>query len=146
MAINYKAEWPMNLGAPGDSLETKQPDIDNGLDVPDPSRYYSADYMRKEWELMWPRVWLLAGVTPDIPEDGDYTVFEIGHEEFIVVRQADNSIKAFYNACPHRGNRICLNERGSVPRFTCAFHGWQFSCAGKLEKITDEATFDRLVA
>jgi phenylpropionate dioxygenase-like ring-hydroxylating dioxygenase large terminal subunit len=143
MAINFKAEWPMNLGAPGDSLETKQPNIDNGLDVPDPSRYYSADYMRREWELLWPRVWLLAGVTPDIPEDGDYTVFEIGHEEFIVVRQADNSIKAFYNACPHRGNRICLNERGSVPRFTCAFHGWQFSCAGKLEKITDEATFDR---
>ncbi|MGB8691877.1 MAG: aromatic ring-hydroxylating dioxygenase subunit alpha [Steroidobacteraceae bacterium] len=143
MAVNFKAEWPMNLGAPGDSLEAKQPNIDNGIDVPDPSRYYSADYMRKEWELMWPRVWLLAGVTPDIPEDGDYTVFELGHEEFIVVRQADHSIKAFYNACPHRGNRVCLNERGSVPRFTCAFHGWQFSCAGKLEKITDEATYDR---
>ena len=32
-------------------------------------------------------------------------------------------------------------------KFTCAFHGWQFACDGKLENITDEATFDpRLIA
>ena len=41
--------------------------------------------MQKEWALLWPRVWLLAGVTPDIAEPGDYSVFEIGHEEFLVV-------------------------------------------------------------
>ena len=65
----------------------------------------------------------------------------------MLVRQEDASIKAFYNVCPHRGNRISLGDRGSVGRFTCAFHGWQFACDGKLEKITDEATFDaRLIA
>jgi phenylpropionate dioxygenase-like ring-hydroxylating dioxygenase large terminal subunit len=65
----------------------------------------------------------------------------------LVVRQDDASIKAFYNVCPHRGNRISLNDRGSVAKFTCAFHGWQFACDGKLENITDEATFDpRLIA
>jgi len=147
MSANYKVEWPMNLHAPAESLEAKQPAIDNGLDVPDPARYYSSDYMQKEWSLMWPRVWLLAGVTSDLPEHGDYTVFEIGAEEFLLVRQESGSIKAFYNVCPHRGNRISQNDRGSVARFTCAFHGWQFACNGKLEKITDEATFDaRLIA
>ena len=147
MSANYKVEWPMNLHAPAESLEAKQPAIDNGLDVPDPARYYSPDYMQKEWSLMWPRVWLLAGVTSDLPEHGDYTVFEIGAEEFLLVRQEGGSIKAFYNVCPHRGNRISQNDRGSVARFTCAFHGWQFACNGKLEKITDEATFDaRLIA
>ena len=142
MSVNYKVEWPMDLHAPADSLEAKQPAVDNGLEVPDPSRYFSTDFMRKEWSHLWPRVWLLAGVTPDIPEAGDYLVFEHGHEEFLLVRQEDSSIKAFYNVCPHRGNRISLNERGSVARFTCAFHGWQFACDGRLEKITDEMTFD----
>lgn len=141
MSAHYKAEWPMSLRAPADSLEAKQADVDNGLDVPDPARYYSTEFMRKEWELLWPRVWLLAGVTPDIPESGDYTVFAIGHEEFVLVRQDDGSIKAFYNVCPHRGNRVCLNERGSVERFTCSFHAWRFGCDGKLESITDPATF-----
>ena len=147
MAINYKVEWPMSLAAPEGSLEAKQPPVDNGLDVPDPARYSSREFMQLEWERLWPRVWLLAGVTSDAPEHGDYFVFEIGPEEIVVVRQQDASLKAFYNVCPHRGNRICLNERGSVGRFTCAFHGWQFSCNGTLEKITDEETFNpKLIA
>jgi phenylpropionate dioxygenase-like ring-hydroxylating dioxygenase large terminal subunit len=141
MAVNYKVEWPMSLRAPQDTLEAKQPDVDNGLDVPDPWRYWSREFMQLEWERLWPRVWLLAGVTSDVPEEGDYTVFEIGPEQIVVVRQADGGIKAFYNVCPHRGNRVCLNERGSVPRFTCAFHGWQFGCDGRLERITDQETF-----
>jgi phenylpropionate dioxygenase-like ring-hydroxylating dioxygenase large terminal subunit len=147
MAVNYKVEWPMNLGAAKPSLEAKQPDIDNGLDVPHPSRYYSREFMDKEWQQLWPRVWLLAGVASDIAEDGDYFTFAVGHEEIVIVRQADKSIKAFYNVCPHRGNRVCLNERGSVAKFTCTFHGWQFGIDGKLDRITDEKTFNpKLVA
>lgn len=147
MAVNYKVEWPMSLGAPSDSLEAKQPPVDDGLDVPDPSRYYTREFMDLEWRRLWPRVWLLAGVTSDIPEDGDYVVFEVGSEEFIIARQSDGSVKAFYNVCPHRGNRVCMNERGSVARFTCTFHGWQFGCDGQLQRITDEATFNpRLIA
>ena len=82
--------------------------------------------MQLEWEHLWPRVWLLAGVVSDIPEEGDYSTFAIGAEEIMLVRQADASIKAFYNVCPHRGNKLALNDRGSVAQFTCAFHGWQF--------------------
>ncbi len=146
MAAEFSVRWPMDLGAK-DSLEAKQPAVDNGLDVPDPSRYYSREFMALEWQRLWPRVWLLAGVVSDIPEEGDYSVFDIGHEEVVLVRQADGAIKAFFNVCPHRGNPICLNQRGTVSRFTCAFHGWQFGCDGKLEKITDQETFDpKLIA
>ena len=70
MAVNYKVEFPMSLHAPEDSLEAKQPPVDNGLDVPNPSRYSSKAFMKLEWERLWPRVWLLAGVTSDIPESG----------------------------------------------------------------------------
>lgn len=141
MAANYQVIWPMTLNAPDDSLEAKQPEIDNGTGRVDPSRYYSREFMALEWERLWPRVWLIAGVVSDIPEEGDYTTFEIGAESILLTRQADSGIKAFYNVCPHRGNRIALNERGSVARFTCAFHGWQFCIDGRLQSITDEHTF-----
>ncbi len=144
MAINVKAGWPLEINpdAPVNSLERKQPAIDDGLDIPHPSRYYSREFMEKEWRHLWPRVWLIAGVVSDIPEEGDYNVFEFGTESFLLVRQADKRIKAFYNVCPHRGNRIAHNERGSVAQFTCSFHGWQFHCDGKLKNITDEHTFN----
>ncbi|MEM6818904.1 MAG: aromatic ring-hydroxylating dioxygenase subunit alpha [Pseudomonadota bacterium] len=147
MSAQYKAKWPMDLGAPAESLEAKQPDIDNGLDVYHPSRYYSHQFKELEEQNLWPRVWLLAGVTTDIPEDGDFFVFSFGREEFIVVRQEDESIKAFYNVCPHRGNRVCLARSGAAASFACSFHGWRFDIDGSLDQITDEDTFDpRLVA
>jgi phenylpropionate dioxygenase-like ring-hydroxylating dioxygenase large terminal subunit len=58
------------------------------------------------------------------------------------VRQAEGKVKAFYNVCPHRGNRLVQSERGSAGHFTCGFHGWQFNCNGKLRAISDEETFD----
>lgn len=137
MRFNYQ----INPEARADSLEAKRAPVDNGCEVPDPGRYHSPDFMRKEWERLWPRVWLLAGVTSDLQEEGDYFRFDFGHESFIVVRQADGGIKAFYNVCPHRANRVALNEFGSASHFTCAFHGWQFHCDGRLKSITDEEFF-----
>jgi phenylpropionate dioxygenase-like ring-hydroxylating dioxygenase large terminal subunit len=97
--------------------------------------------MQREWQRMWPRVWLLAWVSSDIPESGDYFTYTLGHESFIVVRQEDQSVKAFHNVCPHRGNKVALNDRGSVARFACAFHGWRFCLDGRLDHISDESTF-----
>ncbi len=85
---------------------------------------------------------LAFGVTPDIKEAGDFIVFKHGHEEFIIVRQEDDSIKAFYNVCPHRANRVCLSEQGSMDKFSCPFHNWQFGIDGGNVKITDEETYD----
>jgi phenylpropionate dioxygenase-like ring-hydroxylating dioxygenase large terminal subunit len=134
-------DYRVNPSAPAGSLEAKQPAIDDGLDVLDPARYYAPEFMRAEWERLWPRVWLLAGVTSDLPDEGDYTVFEIGRESIVLVRQADGSLRALANVCPHRGNRVVLNERGSAAAFTCAFHGWRFCTDGRLDAITDEDTF-----
>ena len=136
-------KFPLDLGAPAGTLEGRSPPVDNGLDCPDPSRYYAREFMQKEWQSLWPRVWLLAGATADLREPGDFTLYEHGHEEFILVRQDDHSIKAYYNACPHRGNRVCQADRGTVNSFTCPFHSWEFGCNGKLNKIVDEETFNK---
>ena len=139
----FEAKWPMTLKAPQGSFEAKQPRPEGlGLDVPDPSRYFSRDFMAVEWDRLWPRVWLLAGVTPDIREPNDYILFTHGHEQIIIARQEDGGIRAFYNVCPHRGNRVCLTDHGSVRKFTCPFHSWQFNMDGSLHAITDEDTFD----
>ena len=143
MSKDFVAEWPMDLGAPDGSLEAKQSrPKDIGNDVVDPSRYYSREFMQKEWDHLWPKVWLLAGVTPDIKEPGDFTIFTHGHEQFIITRTEAGEIKTFYNVCPHRGNRVCLTDHGSVNQFSCPFHAWKFELDGSLISITDEHTYD----
>ena len=141
MAYDYRTGVVINPNAPDDSLEHKVPYVDNGTKRFDAERYYTADYMEREWEQLWTRVWQIAGVESDIPEAGDFWLYTIRNEQIVVVRQDDGSVKAFYNVCPHRGNRLVLSETGSVPAFTCSFHSWRFCLDGRLDQITDEETF-----
>lgn len=141
MAYNFKMDPVINPEAPEDSLERKQPYVDNGTARFDPDRYYSKSFMDAEWDHLWTHVWQIAGVESDIPEAGDYLVYTIRHEQIMVVRQEDGSVKAFYNVCPHRGNRLAHSDSGSVASFTCSFHSWRFCLNGDLDEITDEQTF-----
>ncbi len=134
--------WLIDPNASGENLEAKQPFVDNGLEVLDPKRYYTPEFMQAEWERLWTRAWLIAGIESDIPEAGDYSVFRVGREGIVIVRQPGGGVKAFYNVCPHRGNQLVLNDRGSAMQFTCSFHSWQFGLDGRCRRITDEETFN----
>jgi len=134
--------WLIDPKAGEGNLEAKQPFVDNGLDIYPPGRYYDPAFMQKEWDRVWTRSWLIAAVETDLPEPGDYSVFRLLRESFIVVRQDDGSVKAFYNVCPHRGNQVVLNDRGSALQFTCAFHSWQYDLAGECIRVTDSDTFN----
>jgi len=142
MQKNIVESWQIDPDAEPGTLEAKQPFIDNGLDVYDPARYYDPEFMAAESDHLWSRSWLIAGIETDIPEPGDYSVFRIGRESIITVRQDDGSVKAMYNVCAHRGNQIVQNDRGSVMQFTCAFHSWQYGLDGHCTKITDKETFN----
>jgi len=139
---NVVETWLIDPDAGEGNLEAKQPYIDNGLDIYDPGRYYDPAFMQREWDQLWTRTWLIAGIETDIPEPGDYSVFRIKRESIVIVRQEDGTVKAFYNVCPHRGNQIVLNDRGSVAQFTCTFHSWQFGLDGACKHSTDKETFN----
>ena len=142
MSTNVVESWQINPDAAAEDLEAKQPFIDNGLDVLDPSRYYSPDFMTREWEKLWTRTWLIAGIESDIQEPGDYSVFRLGRESIIIVRQENGSVKALYNVCAHRGNELIHNDRGSLVQFTCSFHSWQYGLDGVNTHITDRETIN----
>ena len=104
-------------------------------------RYTSREFAQLEWERMWTRVWLLAGRESDIPEPGDYFSFEIGPESILVIRQPDGSLRARYNVCMHRGNRLREPGRGHAELLTCLFHGWKYGIDGSLVEALDPHCF-----
>ena len=130
----------INPDAPPDSLEAKQPPIDNGTQCYSKDGYFSPDYMSREWERMWTRSWLIAGAESDLSRDGDFFVFDI-RDESIIVTRTDEGVRAFYNVCTHRGTRLVAEERGNRKVFVCPFHSWSFRNNGELRRITDEETF-----
>ncbi len=144
-AFDYKSGFVVYPGDRAGSIGAKAPYVDHGTKSPDPSRYYSKEEMDLEWKHVWTRVWTFAGLTQDIPNVGDYLRYNLGKESFIVLRQAvgDQGVKAFYNVCPHRGNRLVHTDFGHAADgcFTCDFHGWQFRLNGSNQKIRDEQIF-----
>jgi carnitine monooxygenase subunit len=145
MTYDYRTGTIVNPDAPADSLERKQPYVDNGTAVIEPSRYHSPEFMALEWARLWPKAWLIAGVASDLPEIGSYFLFEIGHESILVTR-TESGVRAFYNVCPHRGTQLVSQPYGTKSFHVCAFHAWRFNHRGELTTLTDRDTFREEVA
>lgn len=130
----------INPDAPAGSLEAKQPEVDNGAEMASKDGYFSREYMAREWDRLWTRTWLIAGVSSDLQKVGDYFLFNI-RDESIIVTRTEEGIRAFYNVCAHRGARLVGEERGCKRVFVCPFHSWSFHNNGELRRITDEEYF-----
>jgi phenylpropionate dioxygenase-like ring-hydroxylating dioxygenase large terminal subunit len=115
MTGNESVTLPLELDRP---LKQAEPALRGDSITAD--RYTSNNYLQRELDQVWRRVWNIGGVSYQMTEPGDYLTAEIGHESVILVRQADGSAKAFLNVCPHRGTRITESTEGAVERFHCA--------------------------
>lgn len=104
-------------------------------------RYLSPAYMELEREKIWGKMWLVAGVESDVVERGDYFIFDLDPESIIVCRTENADLRAFYNVCQHRGNKLVAQQMGCLERFTCPYHGWQFENDGALSKVPEEHRF-----
>jgi len=104
-------------------------------------RYTSPAFFEQEWERMWTKVWLLLGRESELPEPGDWQREDVGPESILLVRQGDGTIRAFYNVCQHRGNRLVTEAKGKANRFVCKYHSWAFGTDGHLDFAPDADDF-----
>ncbi len=108
-------------------LDSRQPN--HGLPRP---FYHDELLYQAEMEAIWRHDWLFAGHSCQIPQPGDYFVYDIEGDSLIIVRGDDGRLNALYNVCRHRGNIICQEPQGSVRRFVCPYHQWTYDRGGQL--------------
>jgi len=97
-------------------------------------RYVSREFHELEKERMWKRTWQMACREEDIPDVGDTVVYDICDLSFLVIRSGEREIKAFYNACLHRGRQL-KDDDGNNHELRCAFHGYCWNLDGSLKQI-----------
>jgi len=102
-----------------------------------PERYYSKEWMEKEWDQLWTKIWHIAGREQQLAEPGDYIVHDFMHESVIIAKQEDGSLKGFYNACGHRAQRLVWGQYGSQESWFCPYHGWEWDTDGSLLDACD---------
>ncbi|HEY2563484.1 MAG TPA: aromatic ring-hydroxylating dioxygenase subunit alpha [Acidimicrobiales bacterium] len=109
--------------------------VDLGVSAIPIKRYLSREFHELEVERVWRKTWQMACREEDIPEIGDHVVYEIVKDSFLIVRSGPDEIKAFVNACLHRGRRL-RSEGGSVPYFRCPFHGFTWNIDGTFSELS----------
>lgn len=115
-------------------------------DIPT-DRYYDPEFAKKEYDNMWNRTWQFACREEHIPEPGDYYVYDLGRYSFIITRVSENEIRAYYNACLHRGTKLrASGTEGCTHEFKCVFHGWTWNLDGSLQKSTCDWDFPHVDA
>ncbi len=125
---------------PGSMFEENVPDL--GTADLSRERYFSHRWHELEAQKLWPKVWQMACREEEIPEVGDYLVYDIIDESVIVVRTAPDRIRAYHNACLHRGTQLCAPEsRGQVAHFRCPFHGFTWALDGSLKAVPSRWDF-----
>lgn len=100
--------------------------------------YLDREFHELEKQHLWPKVWQIACRPEEIPNSGDYIVYDICDDSVILVRDSEGGIGAFHNFCPHRGTQL-LEGQGNARQIVCAFHGWRFGIDGKNIKVIDRA-------
>jgi phenylpropionate dioxygenase-like ring-hydroxylating dioxygenase large terminal subunit len=104
-------------------------------------RYFDEEFYQAELDHVWPHVWQMACRLEQIPEVGDWIEYSNVGKSVLVVRTKDG-VKAFHNACRHRGVPIAggtttdcshATAHGNCSRtgFICPFHGWRWNMDGE---------------
>jgi phenylpropionate dioxygenase-like ring-hydroxylating dioxygenase large terminal subunit len=106
----------------------------------DPSIYFDPDHYERELELIFRRQPLLACMSCDVKEPGDFFTTSLVDVPVIIVRGADGQVRAFRNSCRHRG-ALLADGRGHAKNFSCPFHRWTYGTDGTLKATTHEQGF-----
>jgi phenylpropionate dioxygenase-like ring-hydroxylating dioxygenase large terminal subunit len=87
---------------------------------------FSKDSYRQELERVFKKSWLFVGHESLIPTKGDYFTSYMAEDPVIVQRGQDDKVRVFLNRCRHRGNLLCVRDRGRERGFTCSYHAWTY--------------------
>jgi phenylpropionate dioxygenase-like ring-hydroxylating dioxygenase large terminal subunit len=105
------------------------------------ARFYKKEFHDLEVEKIWKKTWQMACREDDIPEIGDYHVYNIANLSYLIVRTGEREFKAHVNACLHRGRLLEDRDGKAAREFRCPYHGWSWKIDGSLKELTTEWDF-----
>ncbi|WP_354700114.1 Carnitine monooxygenase oxygenase subunit [Paraconexibacter sp. AEG42_29] len=116
--------------------------VDDHLQV-DPRIYHDPEVARLERERVFGRAPIAVVHSSELAEPGAFRTVRLPNNEALLIRQKDGSIRAFVNACRHRGALLEEREEGTCvrSRVQCPYHGWSYNIDGSLKSPTHQVSF-----
>ena len=104
--------------------------------------YLSPERFAREMEILRRRP-IAFCPSAALPENGSFLAREPAGTAVVAVRGSDGVVRAFRNACRHRGMRLA-DGSGCQKAFVCRYHGWTYGLEGQLRHVPHEYGFPGL--
>ena len=95
----------------------------------------------KELDVLFRRGSHVIGWTGELPRPGTFVTKNVAGHPVLVTRAEDGILRAFRNACTHRGAQVA-DGCGEARRLTCPYHAWSFDLDGSLAGQPDAYAFE----
>ncbi|OZC29590.1 aromatic ring-hydroxylating oxygenase subunit alpha [Gordonia polyisoprenivorans] len=101
------------------------------------------DHRRAELERdrVFGEVPFIVAHSSEVAERNDFVSVDLPRNKVVVIRQRDGGVKAFVNACRHRGAQLVTEPAGKCRLFSCPYHRWSYDPDGRLRTVTLDDTF-----
>ena len=139
---SFKSIAAQDAVLPAAHFFEEKPFFEGTQDIP-VSRYTSREFFELEKEHVWRQVWQMACREEHVPVVGDTYVYDICDMSFVIVRSAENTIRAFWNVCNHRGRQL-VSQPGRMKVLRCPFHGFSWNLDGSLAFVPTEWDFPHI--
>lgn len=107
-------------------------------------RYTDEAFYQVELEHVFKRTWLQVSHVSEFEQVGSYHLLDLPFAPVVVVKGEDGELRAFINACRHRGASVVREASGCARAFTCKYHSWRYDLAGKLKSLPASSSFTDL--
>lgn len=96
------------------------------------ARYLDAQRYQREVELIFRRHPLAVCPSASLAQPGDSFAIDVAGIPLLLVRGEDGALRAFVNACRHRGSRLHAPGHAQQRVFVCPYHSWSYGLDGAL--------------
>ncbi len=100
---------------------------------------------RQRWQQERDKLFLqtpqVIGFAAEVAKPGSFITADILDIPVVVTRDENSTLRAFINACAHRGARVA-NGCGEKKRLTCSYHGWSYALDGTLAGRPWDSAFE----
>lgn len=104
-------------------------------------RYTDQAMWQLERDHVFAKSWIFVAHTTELEGAGAYRTIEVAGRPLVLVRGDDGEVRAFVNACRHRGAPVVRDECGTCRLMVCQYHSWSYDHLGQLVRVPDERDF-----
>ena len=125
-----------------DHADAKTTDLSDTIWREPVENYRSQARFDQEMEL-FKRLPLVYCPSAALPDAGSYVARTLAGVPLVAVRGEDGVVRAFHNACRHRG-MILAEGDGNARSLICRYHAWAYGLDGSLRYVPGEEGFPGL--